>query len=182
MKKSVNLILKQFKEPPFLRKLRVILPILAGITLTLFVIFFLISVHYVNNNTYQYNAVKKEVDIIEQKIIAQKNVEGIYTLTFSRLNVLNEILASASRKDFSKLVAEVDSLQQEGINLVSTSVDENSNVLLSLTVSSSGELDRLVDLLIDKEQQGFFSDIEASGIVREKDGSYILSVSFHERK
>lgn len=180
MKKSVNLLLKQFSEPPFVSKLKIILPILAAVSLTLFVTIFLISIYYVNNNTAQFNLVRKEVDIIEQKIAGEKNIEGIYTLTLARLNVLNQILTS--RREFSKLITEIDNLQQDGISLVSASVDENNNIALSLNVSSSEGLDRLVDLLIDKEEKGIFSNLEAAGIVREKKGNYILSVSFNAAK
>lgn len=180
MKKSVNLILERIREPPFVKKLKVILPIVAVFSLVFFVAVFLLSLYYVDSNIYELNILKQEAETLEQQISQQKKVEGVYTLTVLRLDVLNQILAK--RKDFSKVIMEIDSLQEDEISLISASIDEKDNVLLSLVASSSAALDRLVNLLLDRETKGFFSDIYARGIVREKESSYTLSISFKSKQ
>lgn len=173
-KYSVNLMIGQHKELPLIRSLRTILPVAAAFSLFIFIVLFIWSVIYTNNNIAQFNVLKKEVEALEQKIIAQKNSEGLYILTAGRLNTLSQL--TEETRDFSKTLNVAENFSSKSINLVAGSVNKKGELTLSFTASSSGDLDDLVMLLIMKNREKVFSDIQASGIVRDKKGNYSLSV------
>jgi len=172
---SLNLIIKKDKQSPFIRKLNIILPIFSALSISLFVIVFLFSIIYANNNILQFNLSKREIEQLENKISTQKNLEGIYTLTTAKLKVLTEITSGS--KDFYKLISEIDNLKTEGIAISSITSDKLGNLTLSVAASSSGTLDNFVNLLMSKEQKKLFKEIQASGIVREQKGSYLLNIN-----
>ena len=80
-------------------------------------------------------------------------------------------------KNFYQLISEVDNLKMEGITISSIASDKLGNLSLAVAASSSGALDNFVTLLLSKEQKKLFHEIRASGIVREKKGSYLLTIN-----
>jgi len=176
VKHSVNLILAGPGEPPYIHSLKTFLPIIALVSLVVFVLVFIISVVFVDSNTKQLNLLKNEVETLEKKISEQKNVEGIYTLTVMRLSVLAQIFSSG--KNFSKFIPEIDSLQGKGITIDSATIDKQGSVSLSLLASSSAALDDFVTLLLEKDREKTYTNIAAGGTVREKKGDYKLSLTF----
>lgn len=174
-KTTVNLIIKKEKESPLLRRLKVILPVVAITSLTAFAIAFFSSLIYFNNNIFQYNLTKKEIDNLEKKISSQKAAEGIYTFAATRLDILDKL--SYKNPNFQNLISEVNKLNIEGVNLVSASSDDKGALALSFTASSSASMDNLVELFKASEQKKLYSQIEAHGIVREKKGNYLLTIT-----
>lgn len=173
--KSLNLIINREKESPLVKKLKVIAPVSSIVLLLLFVIIFLLSLFYVNSNIAQFNSVKIQSDQLEKKIANQKNVEGIYTLTASKVNALSTALDN--NRNFNKIIEEISRLRSDEIKLNGASVDERGGISFSLEASSSASLDNFINLLLAKEQQKIFSEINAAGIIRDRKGNYSLSIN-----
>ncbi len=174
-KKSVNLILPLEKDKPVVKKLKIILPVVAVISLLTFTIVFLASIFYINSNIFQFNLLKSEIDQLENNIGSQKNTEGIYTLTSSRLNILDQV--SGKSANFTSLIGAINQMNLSGISITNMASDNKGNVTFSVAASSSASMDSLVSYLLDKDKKKIFSKIEAHGIVREKTGSYTLTIT-----
>ncbi len=175
VKNTVNLIIKEEDESVLIKRLKIIFPILAGLSLLIFILVFIASIVYINKNIVAYNLLKRNVDQYEKNIVSRKNIEGIYTLTSSRLNVIDQLAGKV--KDFPPLIDEINKLKGNGISIKSVSSDNKGNISFALTASSSAALDEFVSLLEKKEQTKNFYQIKANGIVREKKGLYDLSIS-----
>lgn len=174
-KHAVNLIIKSTHEPPILSKLRVFLPISAVVSLTLFVILFLSSLIYINHNNAEFNTAKTQIDNLERLIGSQKNAEGIYTLTLVRVKTIAQL--KSGNKNYTKLLTEIFKLQSPGLTISQTTVDKKNSVTIAATASSSATLDDFVNTLLKQQVVKLFSDIKSSGVVRDKNGGYLLSIS-----
>lgn len=174
-KHSVNLIIKRSNEPPIITKLKVILPIAAVVSLTLFVIFFFSSIIYISRNNQEFNSLKTQITNLEKLISAAKNTEGIYTLTVSRVKTIDQL--NSTHKNYFNLLTEIKKLQLSGINLTQVTIDKKNAVVLAVSASSSASLDNFVTTLENRDISKVFSDIKSSGIVKDKTGSYLLSIS-----
>lgn len=173
--KDVNLILKSSKESPRIRRLKIISPIITAISLIIFIIIFFASIIYVNDNISKYNFLKKEVENMETKISESKNKEGLYKLTSSRLKILSEL--ANINQSFIPLMTEMDNLGRLGLGIKSVGSDNKGNVSVALTASSSSLLDNLVTALLINEQKKLYNNLEAHGIVRDKKGNYLLTIT-----
>ncbi len=174
-KNTVNLILLKEDEPPVIKKLKIILPITAAFVFIIFIFIYIASIVYINNNVVAFNLLKRNVDQLEKNITSKKNIEGIYTMTSTRLNILDQL--SGKIVDFPPLINDISNLNGKGIFIKTVSSDSKGNVSFTLRASSSASLDDFVSLLENLELEKIFSQIKASGIVREKKGIYNLSVS-----
>ncbi len=174
-KNSVNLIIKKEKESPLLQKLNIIFPISAVVGLAIFVLIFFASIIYYNGNILKFNLVKKEIESLEKKIGDQKASEGVYSLTAQRVNILNQMVSQ--NPNFPKVLTEVDNLNIPGINIISATSDDKGSLSIALIASSSSSLDDFVTKLRQEEQKKLFSKIEAHGVVREKKGNFLLTVT-----
>lgn len=179
-KASVNLILSKKKETDVSKKLKLIFPVAAGITLFVFIVVFVVSITYVNSNIYKFNLLKKEAERLESKIMAQKSAEGIYTVSLSRLSALDTILTKSM--SFIAILPEISAINGSGISLVSANVDDKGSLSVSLLASSSAALDDFVTFLKKKEDKKLYSEIVASSIIREKKGTYHLGLTFKVNK
>ncbi len=175
LKNTVNLIINKDSEPQSLKKLKIILPVSAGLSLLVFIIVFIASIIYINNNIVAYNLLKRNVVQFEKNIASKKNIEGVYTLTNTRLNILDQL--SGKIVDFPPLIDDVNKLNGNGISIKSVSSDNKGNISFAMIASSSAALDEFVGLLEKMEQNKIFYQIKANGIVREKKGFYDLSIS-----
>lgn len=173
-RQTVNLVISK-TEDPTLHKLKIILPLIAAISLSIFVIIFMVSIIYVNSNIKGYNQLKAEAETLEKRIASVKNSEGIYTLTSERLRVIKEL--TGLNRNFYNLVSKVDELQSGGINIYSAVSDGAGSLSLSLTASSASDLDNIVTQLLSIERAKLFAQMQASGILREKTGNYLLNVN-----
>lgn len=163
-----------------IRRLKIILPVTAAVSLILFLLLFLVLFIYINKNVNQFDLLKRQTQQMENKISSQKTTEGDYTVTVSRLNVLGEVLDK--EKKFIPIISELDSLNNESIKIQSVSSDKTGNISFSLIASSSASLDDFVTILMAKEDQKLFSDIKAQGISREKNGNYHMTLSLKADK
>lgn len=175
VKYSVNLILKEEKESPLVKKLKIIFPLVSFLLLIFFGLIFLFTYFYINANSREFNLLNKEIERYEKQISEYKITEGIYTLTGSKLKVIDELLADS--KNFSPVVGTLLALQTSGITITSITTDKLGNISFSIIASSSASMDMFVNKIIEEENEELFSDITAQGIVRDKKGNYILSIS-----
>lgn len=173
-KHSVNLIIKKEKEAPIVAKLKIILPVTASIIFFIFIVSFFASLFYINKNINEFDAVKSQISKLEKQIADKKNLEGVYTLTLSRIRTLEQL--KTGNKNYSNLLAEILKLQSDGIIITETSIDKKNSVSTSIAASSSALLDDLVTRLIQTDKAKIFTDIKTSGIVRDKKGRYLLSI------
>ena len=176
VKRSINLIIAHDDESPLVKKLKIIAPITAVISLSIFVLLFLLTLLYNNSNINQFNMLKSEVSETEQKISNSKNTEGIYTLSSVVLSTLGQILNT--KKNYSVLLDEILEIEGTGIEISGAKTSSKGGVELTVNASSSASLITLVDKLMTKEQNKKVSDIKASGIIRNKKGQYLLNISF----
>lgn len=174
-KRSVNLIIQKSAESPLFIKLKLILPIVAAVMLALFVIFFLSSIIYINKNNSEFNASKTQIENLEKKISSNKNTEGIYTLTVSRIKTIGQL--GSGNKNYALLLSNVMKLQTNGVTVSQTSIDKKNNVTVAVTASSSAALSEFVTNVAKTESENLFSDIRSSGVVRDKNGGYIMTIS-----
>lgn len=176
-KKGINLVIKKETETILIRRFKIVLPIIALVGLGLFIIMFVTSIIYINTNIMKYNMLKREIDQSEKRISSQKNVEGIYTLTSSRLNTLEQL--SSQVYNFPPIISEIDGLQSETISVQSADADNKNNISFSVIASSSAAFDDFINLLINNEQKKRFSKIEGHGIIRDKKGNYLMTVTLN---
>lgn len=174
-KHSVNLVIRRESEPESVKKLRIFLPLAAVVSLLIFVVAFLSSIIYIGKNNSEFNSLGKQIDNLEKRIAQSKNAEGIYTLTVLRIKTIDQ-LGTGSKK-FAPLLTEILKLQSKGITISQASIDKKNSVNFAVTASSSASLDEFVNTLIRADSAKTFSEINSSGIVRDKDGGYLLTIS-----
>lgn len=174
-KRSVNLLIIRETESPRIKKLKIFLPVAATVSLFLFVIFFFSSIIYVNQNNEEFNSLKLQIDILEKKISAKKNIEGVHNFTVARIKSIGQL--SANTKKFTPLLSEILKLQKNGLAIAETNIDKKNKVNFSVTASSSGTLDDFISDLEKAEGKKLFSNIKSSGIVRDKTGAYLLTIT-----
>lgn len=175
MKKSVNLIIEAKLETPVVRKLRVILPILAAASLFLFAIIFFGSLIYINNNLKDFDLLRKDIKTQEEKISALKSMEGIYNITVVKLNAFEQI--SSQKKSFSRILGEIEDLKRNYVTISSAAIDSDGKISFSMSASSSAQVDDFVELLLLQEQKKIYSNIEAVGFMKDKKENYSFSIS-----
>lgn len=174
-KHSVNLVIRKVDESPYLTKAKIYLPVIAVVSLVLFVISFLASILYISNNSQEFNAVNARIDNLQRRISASKNTEGVYTLTFFRIKTSEQL--SAGSKNYTKLLSEILKFQSEGILVSQTTVDKKNAVTVSVTASSSAAMDDLITALLKADASKLFTNIASSGIVRDKTGNYLFTLT-----
>jgi hypothetical protein len=178
--KSINLLIVHDTESRTEKKLKKILPIIAGILFITFLIIFGISIIYNYINIQNFTALKTNVETYEKNIIDNKNIEQIYAVTAKRLDSISQILSSHT--NVSPLFVQVDSLENSGIIINSSSVNEKGDVSLSLTASSAMQLEQFIDYLISEEEiKHIYSNIISQGVVRDKKGNFIITINFQSK-
>lgn len=176
-KRTINLILDKESDSPAIRRAKLILPILASLCLILFVIIFMVSLNYTKNNLNIFKNLKSEVDTLEAEIESYKNIEGIYSITYKLLEVIQSVVKND--KSFSRILSEINFLNSEDLSVINASADNQGNINLTLIASSSAALNKMVYILQNKEEEEkIFSQIEASGIIKNKSGDYNLNLTF----
>jgi len=174
-KHSINLLIAKEEESPQLVKLKKIFPILAVVSLCLFIISFFFSLIYISRNQAEFMSLNLQIDNLEKNISQQKNSEGVYTLTISRIKTIEDL--QNGNKNFAKLLSEINKLASNGVVFSQATIDKKNAVTIAAIASSSSALDDFVASLVRAETAKLFSDIKSSGIVRDKNGAYLLSVS-----
>lgn len=183
LKKNINLITPKESDPYIIRRLKVTLPIIATISLLVFIGLFMLSVIYVNNNVGAYNNLKNQVAAAELQVEKQKTKEGIYTLTSSLLEVIKQLLAG--KKDHYPIYSNIASLSGEGITFSTISIDGKGIVTFTVNIDRydkiAGFINELKQLEINSK---ILSQIRADSVSRDKKGIWVLSFSMvlQERK
>lgn len=175
-KHSVNLIIQKDKEAPIVAKLKIFLPVTASIGFFIFIVSFFASLFYINKNINEFDALKLQISRLEKQVSDKKKLEGIYTLTLSRIKTLEQL--KKGNKNYSNLLTETLKLQSEGVTITQTSIDKKNSVTASIVASSAARLDDFVTHLVAVDKDKIFTNINTSGIVRNKKGGYLLSIFF----
>lgn len=176
VKKNINLLIEKELDSHLVAKLKLFLPVVAVVFFVLFIILFIVSISYTKKNLEQYKVLKEEVSQLESKIDEKKNLEGVYTLSYSILNAIKEILNN--KVTFTPILSELMKINTEHLGVTQASSDNKGKINLSITASSSAYLNNLVTFLHDKEDKDkIFSNITASGVNRNKTGGYELTIS-----
>ncbi len=176
VKKNINLLIEKELDSPLVAKLKFFLPLTAVIFFVLFIILFIVSITYTKKNLEQYKVLKEEIHSLESKIDEKKNLEGVYTLSYTILNAIKEIVNN--KVTFTPLLSELMKINTDHLSITQASSDNKGKVNLNITASSSAYLNSLVTFLHDKEDKDkVFSDMTADGIIRNKTGGYELSIS-----
>lgn len=175
-KRSVNLLIQKKGQSPLFVKLGIIFPLAAVISLFLFTVFFVVSVVYIANNNKAFGLLKSQVDNLEKQISNKKSIEGIYTLTANRVRTIDQLKSGS--KNYTGLLSEILKLQTNGISVTGASIDKKNAVNVSVVASSAATLDDFISLLLTSDQSKLFNDIKGSGIVRDRSGKYLMSISF----
>lgn len=171
----INLIIQKKGEKSLVRRLRILLPALAVVSLAVFVFAWATLTVYINNNLSQFNQLKAQVQQLERKISDRKSTEGIYTLTLKRLELLEKLMSAVRR--YEKPLLEVDKLKTTGVAIDNVAIDSNGNFSFSVSAYSTSILEKLVSYLLTEEERKTFSSIQAQGIYRDKTGKYSLIIS-----
>lgn len=175
-RKSINLLLIHDKDSPRVRRVKKIMPIAATVSVLLFLTIFLVSLAYTNIHINEFNALKREVEVYEKRISGQKKIEQVYTISSRRIDIIQEILSATT--PLSGLLSHIANLQGGGIKITSSTIDTKGNVSFAFSAENHELLSSFIDSLVAKEEQDkLFSGIRAHGIVRDKKGNYIISIS-----
>src|SRR3989344_7405407 len=177
-KKLINLLIEPSPEPIYYRRLKKLFPLISFLSLLLFTVLYLSSLLYLQINIKEYNSLKAKYTLLENKIAEKKSAESIYVSTIGILDTIKKILDKDS-KIISSTFPTVFGLQQNGIQVNSTSVDNSGPVGITVSAESSDSLLSLYESLKELEVSSNFRQIQASGIIRENDGRYSLTVNFN---
>lgn len=175
-KHSINLLIKKREESPIVSKLKVYLPIAAAVSLIVFIAISAATYFYLSSNLSDYQKLTAEAEQLKHSVEKQKNKEGLFTLTNRKLSVLKQV--SGLRKDYSKILTEVRNLPVAGVSIGEVSINHKGEMSFSIQSKSVSSLDKFIDRLLKEEKENLFSDITARGIVRDKEESYTLTISF----
>lgn len=174
-KRIINLLIEKQQEPLLYRRLKIILPVSAVVFLLIFLILYFVSISYLRSNSSDFNQMKAKLVSLEQKISAQKNTEGIYTLSAVKLDLINQILTK--NPSLTNVIAEIVGLPIEGVDIKYVSIEKNGDINFLLETYSIDTLETFINLLLKKEEQKIFSSIQAGNVIRDKKGMYALGIS-----
>lgn len=175
-RKTINLLILRQEETLTYRRLRKTAPIIAGIFITLFLIAYLVSLVYISSNVRDYNNLKSQVENLENSVAQKKATEGVYLATVNVLDLIKKIKNQDSEK-VAVIFPELYNLANSNTYINTASIDNKGNVNINLTSYSLDSLEELVNQLKQKEETANFNSIKAHGILREKDGSYTLTIA-----
>ncbi|OGG26931.1 hypothetical protein A2960_02180 [Candidatus Gottesmanbacteria bacterium RIFCSPLOWO2_01_FULL_39_12b] len=175
VKHKINLIIPSEVESRRVKRLKFYLPLIATVSLLIFVILFLLSIIFVNTNITKFNNLNLEVDNLEKKISSFQTTEGIYTFISMMLKNIDQI--ARSQKNYLPLLDQISELPSSTIKISTISVNDQGNVSFSVVASSSASLDNFITFLMEKDNNHLISNIKADGIVRQK-GKYLFNISF----
>lgn len=175
-KKTINLLIQKHEQKNLLGKIFRFVPIVSVCSLILFLLFYGSSVVLLKTNIKEYNTLQDAIEQIEAKIAGKKNTEGLYVSTITILAVIEKILGE--KYHYSDILPEIYSLNTYNTIVSDSTIDKNGQVTLSVTATSIDILDEFIEKLKEKEISNKFSQINAQGIVRDKNGEFTMTVTF----
>ena len=180
-KHSVNLIIKKDDDSLLIKRLKKYLPLTSGISFLIFIIATVVTYIFLNGNIAEYNSLKREVTVLEERIKSQQQNEDIYISTGKTLTGNEKILFLSI--NFNPVLSEVINLPTEGITIPNASCDKLGNLSFKMVASSSSKLDNFITHLLNKETKSkLYSNMKAGGIVRNEKGNYSMSISLNVDK
>lgn len=174
-KRSINLLPRKERTALLSLRLNHIAIRVAAVSLLVFCCTVLFSVVYLRIQYDRFNGLKQEVQDLELRISERKAVEGLATITSEKLGVLERL--NGINRRYSRLLRETLGLETPMVRILSIAVGKNRSMTLAVTAQTSQALEEFVEGLIRGEASGQFTDITASGILRERTGSYSLTIS-----
>lgn len=176
IKRSINLILPIKPEPPLLKKLRVFLPIAAGIITFIFLIIFISTLIYLKIRNDEYDQMLTQSQLLESKITSQKSEEGFYILTYRMLSTIEKILSRTTT--FNGFTSDVAEFNSSPLTLQGFSITSKGAGRVSVYTQDANALTDLVNLLSKADEEKKYSNIIASDIVRDSHGLYFVNLTF----
>ena len=175
-KKTINLITPKEADTYTVRRLKASLPIIATISLMIFIGLFILSVVYVNKNAGSYISLKNKVVAAEKEIENQKDKEGIYTITTTLLDITKRLLSS--KKDHYSIYSKIATLTGEGITITAVSIDGKGKVFLSANLVNYEQLPEFINNLRQLELTlKKFTQIRVDSAARDKKGIWSITIS-----
>lgn len=174
-KRSINLILRKEHTAPVLLRAKHIARRVATVSLVVFCFAALFTMVYLRIQYDRFNALKQEVQNLENRISERKTIEGMAAIAQEKLAVLERL--NSINRSYSRLLSETLALQTPSVIIASIVVSKDRNMSLSVISRTSEALEEFVDGLIRGDAKGQFVDISATGILRDRDGGYSLTVS-----
>src|SRR3989338_653634 len=176
--KSINLLPDIEEDSSYLRRIKKIAPIIAGTSLIIFLVFYSVSLLYVQQNLREFNRINTEIDLLERKISLEKPRESVYLTSISVLETIKKVL-SADSKIIINILPVIINTPDTGILLSQATIDQSGKVSLTISAPSIDTLEIFVSEMIKHERISGFNNIIANGIVRDSAGSYSLSVELN---
>lgn len=176
MKRSVNLIIPKIEDTPYMRKTKIILPVIAGVLFAVYLLLFAALFIYSQFNMTQYLDLKLEVTALEKQINNRKSDEGVYAISLDKAGILNNVMKKNSNFDTS--LETIEELQTEGIFISNVSLDKKGLTSFSMTASSSAALSDFVDNLLQRSTQAKMDGLTATGISMGSDKKYRVTITY----
>ena len=142
-KKLINLLIEPESESKTIRRLRKITPAFSVAILLIFVIFHIISLSVVRANLKEYEEVKSELSIIENKVAFAQSSEVIYVTTIGVLEKIKNILSKDSNIIPNTLPI-LFNFQGSDVSIDSISVDNLGPVSFIVKTASIDVMNSLV--------------------------------------
>lgn len=175
-KQSINLLITKEHEGLLEKRLQTVLPMAAAGLLALFVLSFVGLFIFINTNIERFNLLKNEAKLLEGTISGMKNAEGIYTLTATTVGVLEQLLRN--NRVYAELFTDIEGLETPGAVITSAVIEKNGTVLVTAQCESAADMEGFIENLMVREQQKLIGKITSQGAVRDKKGSYSVTISF----
>lgn len=174
-KKSINLLIEAEPESSGFIRIKKISPIISIALLGLFLVIYTGSIIYLRANSKDYLGLIKQVEVLEGDINRLKSTESIYLTTIGILETISKITS----ENTNLIVNSFPVIYENGIygvNIKLLNIESKGPASIILNSNSIDALINFVNWLERLESENRIGHIEATGIVREADGSYNLSI------
>ena len=180
-KKLINLLIEVQPDSPGIRRLKKIAPITSIFVLAVFIVFYVLSLVYVQINIRNYNQIKSQADLLEKKIASLKSSESLYITTIGVLDKIKNIL-SKDTKIIANTMPALFKIQGDNSVITTSSIDNSGPVGFTVKAESLNALENFINELKKSENENNFKEIKATGILRESDGSYTFTINLNAGK
>jgi hypothetical protein len=171
---KINLLVEKAKDPEIVIKLKKVLPIVAAILTPIFLIFYFVTLIYLNLNVRKYQSEQNEIKRFEDKLKSAQTKEGQYIFTKQLLTQIASI--QKIKKDYYKFFKTINNLGNPQISISNVTVSDKNEVDVSISAYDVYVLEEFINEIIklDESENQYFSNFKASNISRDKSGKYIF--------
>lgn len=175
-KRTINLVIRQEQLPTPYARLNRILPRVAAGVLVLFLLVYGAVFIYLQINIGQFERTKQDIVRLEQSIAQKKTAEGLYTIAHEDIAVIERL--TKEKKNYPRLLTDLFTLQTPHVSFSSVTIAEDNHISVSVTAATSAALQEFADTLLKGDKQNrSYTQILAQGILRDRSGSYSLTLS-----